>query len=339
MTEPMTVNVGLIVPNTGDLVGTWGSGATNPDYVAIDGLIGGVQIISAGAAPITLTSPASFTPTPGGGPTQSQNRVLRFTGVLTADVVVTLPLPGSYIIENLTTTAGNFILSFRAVVLSETIGAPAGECFEIYNDGANVRFVGLARMGSMEMWANLIDVPRWVAFCTVPPYLLCNGTIYNISAFPALGARLGSTFGGNGSTTFAVPDMRGRVPLAFDGTGTRITTAGCGLNGQTIGASLDQQAVTLSTAQIPSHQHAVFLKDPGHHHPLSFVDGQGGSPFATGSGFSGPTTHNTGDSFTGMTIGSINGVANDNQTATAGGGQPHPNVQPSLVTGIWAIKT
>ena len=39
MTEPMTVNVGLIVPNTGDLVDAWGSAATNPDFSAIDGLI------------------------------------------------------------------------------------------------------------------------------------------------------------------------------------------------------------------------------------------------------------------------------------------------------------
>src|SRR5207253_10582042 len=99
----MTVNVGLIVPNTGDLVDTWGTAATNPDYVAIDGLLAGVQTISVASTPVTLTSPAAFTPTPGAGPTQSQNRGLRFTGVLTADVTVTLPLPGSYIGENLAT--------------------------------------------------------------------------------------------------------------------------------------------------------------------------------------------------------------------------------------------
>src|SRR6267154_5059098 len=143
MAEPQTVNVGLIVPNTGDLVDIWGSGATNPDFVAIDGLFAGVQTISATSLPITLTAPAGFTPTPGGGPTQSQNRVLRFTGLLTADVRVTLPIPGAYIIENLTT--GNFVLSFQGVTATEVIGTPQGELVEIYNDGAKGRVVNVAR--------------------------------------------------------------------------------------------------------------------------------------------------------------------------------------------------
>ena len=39
MAEPQTVNGGLIVPNTGDLVGTWGSAALNPDFVAVDGFL------------------------------------------------------------------------------------------------------------------------------------------------------------------------------------------------------------------------------------------------------------------------------------------------------------
>jgi len=152
MVNPTTVNVGLIVPLTGADVDLWGENDLNPDFVAVDGLIGGVQTISATNVPITLTSPAGFVPTPGAGPTQSQNRVLRFTGVLSADVVVTLPIPGAYIIENLTT--GNFVLSFRGITATEVVGTPPGERVEVYNDGANVRFVNLARMGLMEMWAG-----------------------------------------------------------------------------------------------------------------------------------------------------------------------------------------
>ena len=102
MAEPQTVNGGLIVPNTGDLVGTWGSAALNPDFVAIDGFLCGVQTVSVSSSPVTLTSPSGFTPTPGGGPTQSQNAILRITGSLGSNVQITLPLPGYMIVENLT---------------------------------------------------------------------------------------------------------------------------------------------------------------------------------------------------------------------------------------------
>jgi hypothetical protein len=125
MTEPTTVNVGLIVPNTGDLVGVWGSNAINPDLLALDGFLGGFQIVSASNAPITLTSPSGFTPTPSGGPTQAQNLVLSCMGTLTADVQVTLPIPGSYIVENLTT--GNFVLSFAAAGSGRVVAVDQGE--------------------------------------------------------------------------------------------------------------------------------------------------------------------------------------------------------------------
>lgn len=324
MAEPQTVNAGLIVPNTGDLVDTWGNLALNPDFVAVDGYLCGVQTISATNAPITLTSPAGFVPTPGGGPTQAQNRVLRFTGALSANVPVTLPLPGSYIIENLTT--GNFVLSFQGATATEVVGTPQGERVEIYNDGANVRFVNLGRVGAMEMWAGISAVPAWVAACTVPPYLLCDGTVYNYSAFPYLGPRLAGAFGGNGITTFGTPDMRGRVPLAYDGTGTRITVAGCGINGQTLGASADNQSVTLGITQIPAHNHGV--TDPGHQHgrqafnPSGAGINMGGS---NGGSLGGSSLDNV--AFTGISI------------QSAGGGLPHANVQPSIVAGIWVVKT
>ena len=251
MTEPTTVNVGLIIPNTGDLPGTWSTGALNPDFVAIDGYHGGIQIISVSNAPITLTSPAGFTPTPGGGPTQAQNAVLRFTGALTANVQVTLPLPGPISIENLTT--GAFVLSFRAIGSGQVIAIDQGRIQTIYNDGTNVRFVNLSgEIGETKIWAGRSAMPAWVTACTVPPYLLCDGTIYNASTYPYLFAILGGQFGGNGISTFGVPDLRGRVPLPYDGTGTRITTGGCGLNGQTIGAALDEQTVTLERSDLPN---------------------------------------------------------------------------------------
>jgi Phage Tail Collar Domain len=238
-----TVNSGLITPGTGELVGLWGSNALNPNFVSIDGLFGGVTTISASNAPIVLTSPSGFTPTPSAGPTQAQNAVLEFTGTLTANVQVTLPIPGYYIINNQTT--GAFVLSFRAIGSDQVIAVDQQVDVHIYNNGTNVRFVNLGRIGATEMWAGLSALPGWVTACTQQPYLLCDGTVYNFTAYPALAQRLGGAFGGNGISTFAVPDSRGRLQLPYDGTGTRITTAGSGINGQTIGAGGGQQDLSI----------------------------------------------------------------------------------------------
>lgn len=338
MAEPTTVNCGLIIPSTGDLTGTWGSAAINPDFVAVDGYFGGVQTISASNVAIVLTSPSNFTPTPGAGPTQSQNAVLRFTGALTANVQVTLPLPGFYILENLTT--GNFVLSFRALGSGEVIGIDQGEVQHVYNDGTNVRFVNLGRIGHIELWAGYTALPAWVTACTKLPFLLCDGTVYSASTYPYLAAKLGGAFGGNGTTTFAVPDLRGRVALPYDGTGTRITSAGCGLNGQTLGAVLDEQTITLQQSGLPnvsptftgssssgSTSGAVLTYSGGN----NFVGvAGGGGGVAPSSGAGSMANNPVGVTVTPSgTVGSINGGVT--QTAT-------PNVQPSQVTGIAVIR-
>lgn len=339
MVNPQTVNVGIIVPLTGADVDLWGSLDVNPNMAAIDGLFGGVQIITVAAAPITLTAPAGFVPTPSGGPTQAQNRVLKFNGAMTANILVTLPLPGAYIIHNFTT--GNFVLQLRAAFAGEVVAIPPGECVEVYCDGTNVRFINLARVGAMEMWAGLSALPAWAGSCTILPYLICNGAVLNVSDYPALGAQLLGKFGGNGITTFATPDLRGRVPLAYDGTGARITVAGCGINGQTIGAAIDQQTVTLAANQIPSltsvnaaQAISVTADGTGRHVPSSSAATVGVPASATTSSFAGvsaPSGWGDTTSFSGANSISV-AYTNAAQLAVN-------NVQPSIVTGIWVIKT
>lgn len=332
MVEPVTSNIGLIVPNTGDLVGTWGSAAINPDMVALDGLFGGYQAVAVSNANVLLTSPSGFTPTPSGGPTQSQNLVLSFTGAMTVALSVTLPIPGSYIIENRTT--GNFVLFIKAVGTGEIIAVDQGDTVRVYNDGTNVRFVNFGRVGHTEIWAGLSAMPSWVTACTIPPFLLCDGTVYNFSTYPYLGKRLLGAFGGNGTTTFGVPDLRGRVPLAYDGTGTRITTAGAGLNGQTLGATLDQQTINIIQSGLPNVA-PTFAGSAG----IATSRGQydiasgsiGGNPStAAPVRLAGAGSSNVISDFTPAgTISSING--NVTQTGT-------PNIQPSQVTGIAVIR-
>ena len=76
-----------------------------------------------------------------------------------------------------------------------------------------------------------------------------NGQVLLISQNTALFALLGTNYGGNGQTTFALPDLRGRV-LMHDGSGPGLTT-------RTIGESAGTEQVTLNNAQLPAHTHAV----------------------------------------------------------------------------------
>ncbi len=77
----------------------------------------------------------------------------------------------------------------------------------------------------------------------------CDGQLLPISQNTALFSLLGTTYGGNGQTTFALPDLRGRLPL-HQGQGPGLSLRSRGENG---GA----ETVTLQTGEIASHQHAV----------------------------------------------------------------------------------
>lgn len=334
MVDPTTPNILLAVPTRGSDPGTWDI-PVNGNSSGLDGYLGGVQTISVSNASFSLTAP-SGTVTAGGGPTQAQNAVLVFTGTLTADVTVTLPLPGYYIINNQSNTTTNKLLFFRAVGSGNIIAPAFGETVHIFNDGTNVSFANLARVGAVEIWAGLSTMPRWVTACTVPPYLLNDGTIYNFSTYPALGAQLLGVFGGNGVTTFGVPDHRGRVPLVYDGTGTRITTAGCGINGQTLGAvnpGGGGQTNIILTANLPPYSPAGSI--------VSTIQ-QGGTYPLLSAILAGGNTTALGGAATGGTAVSLNGLLGVVSTFTGspqgGTSSPFAVVQPSQVTGISVIR-
>jgi microcystin-dependent protein len=83
--------------------------------------------------------------------------------------------------------------------------------------------------------------PRGWAFCD-------DGQLLPISQNSALFSILGTTYGGDGRTTFALPDLRGRVPIH--------TGSGPGLSYRNLGAKAGQEAVSLTVSQIPSHTHS-----------------------------------------------------------------------------------
>ncbi len=146
---------------------------------------------------------------------------------------------------------------------------------------------------------------------------MCNGQLLPISQYTALFSILGTTFGGNGTSNFALPDLRGRVPIHW---GT-----GAGLSPYTVGESGGSQTVTLLSTQMPAHNH------------LENVDGAAsgkntpaGNFLGTVGGSSQDKVYSSGPSSTTMAATAI---------ASAGGGQPHPNIQPFLcVTFIIAMQ-
>jgi microcystin-dependent protein len=326
MVDATTTNVLLTVPARGADPGTWDVPVNN-NTTAADGYFGGVVTVNLSNNPVTLTAPAG-TPTPGAGPFQSQNRTLVFTGTLTANVAVTLPLPGQYTVFN--NTSGAFIVTFNAAGVGNIVSTPQGSFMEIFCDGTNVFLIKNQIPGALTFLGGISAVPAWITACTLPPFLLCAGGIFNFSQFPALGNLYLGNFGGNGITTFGVQDLQGRVPLAFDGTGTRITTAGSGINGQTMGAAGGAQTETLITANLPPYT------------PRGSV-----SVTSTISNiFSGTivTTSAAGAGTTVLSPGGIStsGVASTGSlTGTAQGGTSVPvvTVQPSQVSGIWLVAT
>lgn len=323
MTEPATVNIGLVIPNTGDLPGTWGSAAINPDMGAIDGFIGGVTTIAVSNAPITLTSPVGFTPTPSAGPTQAQNAILKLTGTLTAAVTITLPLPGYYIID----TTGLGLTSVAPVVLravgtGQVIGLPFATVRHVYNDGTNVRHCNLQEAGTYLDYAGSA-VPTWITSCTVPPFLNCDGSTFSAATYPLLAVILGGT---------TLPDARGRSRYALNlGTG-RLTSGGSGIDGNTrLAAGGTDGIVLTSPTQLPAHTHNNALVDNGHLHsttPGSFQNtpvggGSNAQPFiSTGA------AQNTGVSTTGIAL----------TNASVGAGANIPNAPPGYVGGITMIR-
>lgn len=89
-----------------------------------------------------------------------------------------------------------------------------------------------------------------VGFNFVPSgWLPCDGSQQSISEYETLYALLGTTYGGNGTTTFAMPDLRGRSPLNAG--------QGSGLSTYVLGQTGGSETVTLSTNQIALHNHLV----------------------------------------------------------------------------------
>jgi microcystin-dependent protein len=153
------------------------------------------------------------------------------------------------------------------------------------------------------------------------------GQAISRTAFPDLNA-IASASGyphgaGDGSTTFNLPDYRGRIGAGLDNMGgtaaNRITAAVSGIAGTTLGANGGAQGITLSTAQMPAHAHGGFTSGPLNSSGtagIAIAEGGGGQSISTGGG--------------GYRADNSNGV-HIHAIGAEGGGQAHANVQPSIM--------
>jgi microcystin-dependent protein len=135
-------------------------------------------------------------------------------------------------------------------------------------------------------------------------WAFCNGQIMSIAQNSALFSLLGTTYGGNGQTTFALPDLRGRVAISAG--------QGPGLQNYSLGEVAGSESVTLISTQMPAHTHLVGA--------------------STGSAQATPDNAFPGsDTSTQIYDLAASTTMNPQMIQPAGGSQPHENRQPYLV--------
>jgi microcystin-dependent protein len=150
--------------------------------------------------------------------------------------------------------------------------------------------MGTPYVGEIRMFGGNFAPAGWA---------FCEGQLLPISEYDVLFNLIGTTYGGDGTQTFALPNLSGRLPMHQG-------------NSHVIGEAAGVESVTLTVTQIPQHNHALTATtDPG-----SSANPDGKVP----ANSQGPT----------MYIEDVAGTALPSQISPVGGSQPHDNLQPYL---------
>jgi microcystin-dependent protein len=151
--------------------------------------------------------------------------------------------------------------------------------------------MGTPYVGEIRLFAGNFAPQGWA---------FCDGQLLAIAEYETLFNLIGTTYGGDGQQTFALPDMRGRIPV-HQGNAVILAEQG------------GVEQVTLSVSQIPSHQHALLASaaPANSPHPAAHVLGE---------------TTTTTPYFAGAPAVALS----SNSVRAVGGNQPHTNLQPFL---------
>lgn len=162
-------------------------------------------------------------------------------------------------------------------------------------------------------------------------WALCNGQLLSIAQYSAVFSILGTTFGGDGRTTFGLPDLRGRVPVHAG--------QGPGLTLRTLGEARGAETVTLISSQMPAHNHGATLTAPGYTGAVTpkALTGRGSKTNVPTGAFM--TTAPDGTNIYASSSDGVMGSSDVTITQStpgsvailnAGSSQPHENMQPYL---------
>lgn len=272
MSDPTTALKGLVVQTTGSNSGTWGAVLNTSCIALLDTMLAGVVSFSLAASNVLLSV------------ANVQNCTFVLTGALSADIAITpdsgVLFNGFFFIDNRTTGA-------HYVSVSNGVGnamlVPQGTMRMVFSDATyGVRAVGLAPPGTfVDFGGATVPTSMLATSSLVGEYLLCSGGAFSRTGVTAnLFAAIGTAWGaGDGTTTAGLPDLRGRARFGKDNMGGvaagRLTTAGSGIDGTTVGSSGGTQNLTILQANLPSY--SLTVTDPGHSHNLQQLTQNAGS--------------------------------------------------------------
>ncbi|MCA6108095.1 hypothetical protein [Bradyrhizobium cenepequi] len=324
-----TGNIILETPARGADPGTWDI-PVNGNSGIIDGYLGGVANIAV-AGSLTLSAPPGAA-APAAGPFQASNAVLRLTGAPVADQIITLPLPGRYVVDAIGLfpgAAGQPVTQIRAAGVGEIVSVIYGAVMTIYCDGTHVRFVDLPGIGTYLDLAQTA-IPRWYAANTRSYWLNCDGSPVPASC-PILAAMIGPT----------LPDFRGVSPAYLNqGTGRIASGRNGSVNGDALFSVGGADVVGLATGNIPT----IVSTGGGVGVTVTTVPGrvlfQTAPPASAFSGLAGPGGFITPQG-TGLVegVGALGGATAGITVVTNGtAGAAHLNMQPTTIGGIRLIR-
>lgn len=317
MASTFTQNLLLENPTTADAAtnNVWGI-TENTGRTLLDSAVAGIVTLSvAGSTNVVLTSVQ-------GAPDQSRNAHFVFTGVLTGNVVVLWPSGRDRVFTALNGTTGAFTLSCGVnnggVPAGTTVTVPVNASANLLSDGTNVTtrvtsflspvitggtidgttvgattaaagsFTTLAVSGAVTGVLPAGGVIPFAGSSAPAGWLLCNGQAVSRTTFATLFAVVSTIYGaGDGSTTFNMPDLRGRTTFGLDNMGGgggagRVTAGVSGIAGTTLGAGGGDQHAQQDNGSV-----GVSISDPTHFHlPSNFSSfvTTGGTGVVLGSG-------------------------------------------------------